>query len=193
MPINKSDQSISSGDPNFCAALMTVGCPPHDPAVQLIAADNGFDYVSFRIQERSIYGVPTMQYSAAWVDAMARRAMEATNEPFARVMAFSAAKTRNTGPSREAWIVHLAAWLEITRDAAFALMVDVAAVCRTSPESDASYCCAFIENRFHLLDLAAQFKRDGNIDIFMNHDAGFSIISEKQPQRIRDYLLSKSK
>lgn len=193
MPVSKSDQSIASGDPNFAAALMAVGCPPYDPPVQLIAADNGEDYVSFRIQGVSIYGVPSMYYSAAWSNHESRHELEHTGDPFIKIINFSSSKPRGTGPSREAWISHMAHWLGITMDAAMHLMRDAKQVCAASPESDASYIVAFIENRFHLLDIARSQKQGGAIDIFMNHDAGFSVISEKQPQRIREYLLSKSR
>lgn len=193
MPIHKSDQSISTGDPNFAAALMTVGCPPCDPPVRLIAADDGHDYLSFRIREKAIDGTLTMDLSAAWSDREAAQAMTQSRHPFARVMAFTAGKERATGPSRDAWISHLASWLGITMDAALDIVDDAPRVCQANPESEAAYCAAFITNRFYLLDIASKYRSQGAIENFMNHDAGFSLISEKLDPKKRAYLLSKTR
>lgn len=193
MPICKSDQSISTGDPNFAAALMTVGCPPNDPPVRLIASDDGHDYLSFRIRERAIDGTLTMNLSAAWSDPDAHQAMAQSGHPFGRVMAFTAGKEKATGPSLDAWVSHMASWLGITIDAAFDIFDDAPRVCRANPESDAAYCAAFLANRFYLLDIARQYRDQGAIENLMNHDAGFSLISEKLAPKKRAYLLSKTR
>lgn len=192
MPINRADQVITSGDPNFAAALMSVGCPPADPPVKLVAGDDGKDYLTFRIRDHAIDGTPTMQFSIAWSDAIKRSKMEQAGHGFAKVMAFSSSKRRSTGPSRDAWIEHLADFCQITADAARDAIANVRQICRSSPESDLAYCAAFIANRFALLDAARDFRCAGSIDIFMNHDSGFSLISEKLDAKKRAYLLDKT-
>ena len=189
MPIFKSEQSITTGDPNFAAALMTVGCPPHDPPAQLISSDNGRDYVTFRLRDTALDGTPTMMLSAAWSDPRAMRDLESINHGFPKVCAFSGSKPKETGPSREAWIAHLAEYCGVTIDAAFSAMQNVIQICNASPESDLAYAAAFITNRFDLLDNAKEAQRNGDISIFMNHGGGFSLISENLPEKQRQYLL----
>jgi hypothetical protein len=193
MPLLRNESAYSSGDPNFAAALMTVGCPPCEPAVKLIASDDGHDYVSFRIRDRAIDGTMTSVFSQAWSSPVEMGHLAKMRHGFAIVAAFTKGKPRNTGPSRDAWIEHLAGWCGITRDAARDAINGVVELCNKSPESELSYCAAFIANRFHLLDIARDFQNTGNVDVFMNHGSGFSLISEKLTERQRAYLLRKRK
>jgi hypothetical protein len=191
MPIRNNEAAYCSGDPNFAAALMTVGCPPCDPPVKLIAADNGEDYTSFRIRDRSIDGTPTDVFSRAWCDPQEMASLRNQKHGFAIVGAFAGSKQRITGPSREAWMEHLAGWCGITKDAARSAIQNVVEICRNSPESELAYCAAFIANRFSLLDSAKQLRNLGSIDIFMSHGKGFSLISEKLDEKKRAYLIKK--
>jgi hypothetical protein len=183
----------TSGDPNFAAALMTVGCPPAEKPVHLIAHENGRDYCTFRIKSPAIDGTETSVFSAAWSNEKEMAILASINHPFVEVSRFSRSKQAQTGPSRDAWIHHMADFIGLTVDSAFALMRDVAGLCAREPESPVSYCAAFIENRFHLLDMARDAMRNGDHSIYMTHGSGMSLIHEKAPARIRDYLLSNSR
>jgi len=191
MPVNKSEQAINSGDPNFAAALMTVGCPPYDPPVKLVSTHSGHDYVTFQIRDTAIDGTPTMAFSVAWSNPNYMADFEAQGHGFAKVAAFSASKDRRTGPSIDAWICHMADYCGITIDAAAKAVKNVREVCSASPESLVAYCAAFISNRFAILSAAKEAQRAGDIDVFMAHGSGFSIISEKLPEKQRQYLLKR--
>lgn len=181
--------AITSGDVNFAAALMTMGCPPADLPVRLIAHENGHDYASFGIVETAIDGASAYVYSRAWTYENEMSALRAQNHAFVRVSDFSASKPRATGPSRDAWISHMADFLDLKVDAAHALMRDVRGLCMREPESPVSYIAAFIENRFWLLACARHAVDNGEHSIYMSHGSGMSLIDQRLPQRVKDYLL----
>lgn len=181
-------RGYSTGDINLAAALMTIGIPPRDVPVRIIAADDGHNYISYRLSGEGIAGESTSEAMSMWTTRAANG-----DSPFGWIMAFCSEKPKNTGPSIDAWTQHLAEWLAVSYDSARQLVGDAKNVAAASPESETSYLVAFVANREFLKDLATSAIKHGkSIVNFMRHDSGFSFIPEKAPRHVRDFLMSQS-
>jgi hypothetical protein len=183
-------KSFGTGDINLAAAMTTLGIPP-DPInpVELIARDNGRDYTRFHFLEVSACGkYSPEEISAAWSD-MVRFNAENPFHPFAKIMEYIATRPRGCVSPAD-WQEHAADFLGISVAAIRKSCKDIANVCAASPESPVSYICAFIVNRFDLVGLTHRKASTGTHSNMMAQGKSVSIIPEKAPSRIKDYLLS---
>jgi hypothetical protein len=88
------------------------------------------------------------------------------------------------------WLNHAAKFLSMDMDAVMKIHDNIGRVCKTQPEHLSSYIVAFCRNRSDLVTMAKQAESKGNIRNLQSHGKAFSLIPEKAPRRIRDFLLS---
>jgi hypothetical protein len=183
-------KAFGCGDINLAACMLAMGVPPdHAGAVELIARDNGRDYVRFYFGEESPCGLYTPELlSHAWSHAQAFKA-EHPGHAFGALMDFITERPPGCH-SAEDWLSHASAFLSLPIDAARKTYRDIGKVCLASPESKVAYVCAFIRNRSDLLDAAKERQRKGHFKTMMDRGKSVSIIPAKAPKRIRDFLLS---
>jgi hypothetical protein len=183
-------QAYGTGDINLAALFRTMGIPsePIEP-VKLIASDTGRDYVRFFLMHVSIDGLyETAEISHAWEDPKAFKAERGTN-PISSIMEFIQTRPRGC-KTPDDWINHAAKFLGMDMDAVMRIYNNIGRVCKTQPEHLSSYIVAFCRNRSDLVTMAKQAESRGNIRNLQSHGKAFSLIPEKAPRRIRDYLLS---
>lgn len=183
-------KSFGSGDINLAAAILTMGVPsdPKSP-IELVARDNGQDYMRFHFADISEDGKHTPEgLSHAWANASGFKA-ENPSHPFALIMDFISARPRGCS-NKDQWIEHAAIFLGLPVDAVRKTYSDIGRVCLRSPESPVSYVCAFIRNRMDLVTAAKQRESKGVFRNMQDRSKSVSIIPAKAPKRIRDFLLS---
>lgn len=183
-------KSFGCGDINLAAAIGTMGVPP-DPRnpLELIARDNGKDYMRFHFVESSPDGLYSPDaLSHAWSTPQTFKA-EHPNHPFTLLMDFIATRPRGCSNLDE-WQAHAAEFLGLPIDAIRSTYRNIARTCNASPESPVSYVCAFIRNRMDLVTAAKQREAKGIFTNMQDRSKSVSLIPAKAPRRIRDFLLS---
>ena len=183
-------KTFGCGDINLAACILTMGVPPdlRDP-VNLIARDNGRDYIRFHFGEESPCGFYTPEaLSHAWSNVESFKA-EHPGHSFGLLMDFIAHRP-NGCTSQDDWIAHAAAFLGLPIDGVRKTFRDIGRVCMASPESPVSYVCAFIRNRIDLVVAAKDRQKKGEFGNMQDRGKSISIIPAKAPKRIRDFLLS---
>lgn len=181
---------FGSGDINLSAAIISMGIRPH-PAkpVELISRDNGQDYIRFHFMDTSDCGLYRAdELSHAWASPESFR-REFPNHPFVLLMSFISARPRGCS-CLDDWLEHAATFLALPIDAVRKSYKDIGKVCAASPESPVSYICAFIRNRIDLITLAKKKQDAGDFTNMMDRSKSISMIPEKAPKRIMDFLLS---
>lgn len=181
---------FGTGDINLAAAILTMGVRP-DPTrpIELIARDNGQDYTRFHFADLSDCGCYRAdELSHAWGHPQAFRA-ENPNHPFGLLMDFISTRPRGCS-NQDEWLGHAAAFLALPIDAIRKTHRDIGRTCLASPESPVSYVCAYIRNRIDLISAAKKKASRGEFTNMMDRTKSVSLISEKAPKRIRDFLLS---
>jgi len=183
-------QSFGTGDINLAAAMTTMGIPP-DPVnpVELIARDNGRDYTRFHFREVSYCGKYTPEeLSSAWTDADQFKA-ENPSHPFSVVMGFISSRPQGCSLP-DNWMEHAAEYLQMPVDAVRKTCKGIDAACKASPESPATYVCAFIVNRCDLIAHTHRKANMGNHSNMMERGKSITTIPELAPERIKKHLLS---
>jgi hypothetical protein len=183
-------KTFGSGDINLSAAMLTMGVPPdaRNP-IELIARDNGKDYVRFHFDEVSFCGDYTPDaLSYAWSNPRQFKA-ENPAHPFALLMDFIAARPNGCGNADE-WQDHAAGFLALPIDEIRKTYRSIARTCLAAPESPLAYVCAFIRNRADLVAAAKQREANGVFTNMQDRSKSVSMINAKAPRRIRDFLLS---
>jgi hypothetical protein len=183
-------KTFGTGDLNLAAAIATMGVDP-DPVkpIELIARDNGRDYVRFHFVESSPCGkYRADSLSVAWTYPDSYR-VEHPGCPFVVLMDFIT--TRPHGCiNLDNWQAHAAEFLCLPIDAVRRTYLAVVQTCQASPESPVSYVCAFIRNRMDMTHAAKHRGDHGHISNMMDRGKSVSIIPAKAPAKIRDFLLS---
>ena len=182
--------TFGTGDINLAAALITMGIPP-DPSepVRLIACENGRDYKRFHVGHLSYCGkYLTGGLMTAWSTPATFKTANPAH-PLAVLMDFIS--TRPHGCSNlDQWLEHAAQFLALPIDAVRKTYRGIVPTCKASPESPASYVVAFIRNRIDLIATAKETESKGRFKNMMSQGKAFSIIPDKAPKRIKDFLLS---
>ena len=186
----KGQSTFGSGDINLAAALVTIGIPP-DPVqpIELIARDNGKDYRRFHFLRTSPCGkYDVNEMSLAWSDPASFK-RENPAHPFALVMDFIATRPNGCG-NQDEWLCHAASFLGLSINSIRAAYKDITRACAASPESPASYVLAFIRNRMDLIHAIKRKAASGDFSAMQSAGKSVSLISEKAPSRIKNFLLS---
>jgi len=186
----KGQSTFGSGDINLAAALIAVGIPP-DPItpIELIARDNGRDYIRFHFLKESTCGkYDVMALSEGWSDPhLFSRAHP--GHPFKLIMDFISSRPSGCA-NQDDWLAHAAAFLQLPLAAIRKTYADIDRACKASPESPVSYVCGFVRNRVDLIHAAKRKDATGNFSNMQSAGKSISIIPAKAPSRIRDFLLS---
>lgn len=182
-------ESYGTGDMNLAAAIMTMGVPPEQDPVKLIATDRGGDYVRFRVRDVSIDGrIKTSVLMAAWnnYDLFVK---ENPQNHFGKIMGFIRSKPSGCKGYLD-WVEYAAGWLGLNIKTVKQHMTGNPKIWESSPDSEPAYILGFIENRFYLLDMAKKFQRNGRFDVMSEYGKSIVLISEHLPQRQKEYILS---
>lgn len=188
--MTQEKKTFGSGDINLAAGILTMGIPadPRKP-LELVARDNGHDYVRFHFSEQSFCGLYTpYELSDAWARPASFKE-ENPDHPFSSIMDFIASRPRGC-ETLDDWLDHASAFLVLPIDAVRTLYRGIAKTCKASPESVASYICAYVRNREDLVNAIRNRGRCGNFSNMMDRGKSVSMIPAKAPKRIRDFLLS---
>jgi len=181
-------QTFGTGDINLAAALFTLGIDPDErEPIKLIAKDDGRDYLRFCLVSCSRCGKwMTADMMAAWDNP----SKVERSHPLSIIMDFLHSKPQ--GCTRIGDYIKAASdFLGVKTDVIRATVANIEAACGTSPESPQSYVCAFIVNKFRMIDTVKTRDAKG---LFQNHQSvgkSIAMIPAKAPARIRDFLLSK--
>jgi hypothetical protein len=182
-------ESFSTGDLNLASAIMTMGVPPEHEALKLIASTNGKDYVRFNLRDQSIDGqISTPLLMAAWNESE-KHITQKPNCMFGKIMGFIKARPADCRNYIE-WCEFAASWLGLSRNQVRIWMTKEPKIWETSPDSEPAYILGFIANRFNLLDVANKFQKTGNFNVYDERGSAASLISEKLPKRMKEFLLS---
>jgi hypothetical protein len=185
-------ESFNTGDLNLAASIMTMGVPPEREGLKLIASTNGKDYVRFSLCDQSIDGkISTALLMMAWNESEKHIAKNPSCM-FGKIMAFIKARPSDCRSYIE-WCEYASSWLELSMNQVRLWMTKEPKIWETSPDSEPAYILGFIANRFNLLDVANKFQKTGNFNVYDERGCAVSLISEKLPKRMRDYLLSNIK
>jgi hypothetical protein len=185
-------QTFGTGDINLAAAMTTLSIPP-DPInpLELIDRDNGKKYYRFHFLSVSPCGKYTPEaMSEAWSN-MRRFSAENPSHPFTWIMSFIATRPQGCVSPGD-WQEHAADFLGLHFNAIKKIyneMRETESV-KTDPDSQVSYICSFIVNRFDLTDHANKKAKLGNFSNMDSKGKSVSIIPEKASKRIKDHLLS---
>lgn len=183
-------KSFGSGDINLAAAILTLGVPPDSrSAIELIARDDGKDYIRFHFGESSFCGKYTPEsLSDAWSNPKALKAQQ-PGHPFSLLMDFIAARPRGY-MSVDDWQDHAADFMQLPLEAIRKAYKEVGKTCRAAPESPLAYVCAYIRNRADLVAAAKQREAKGVFTNMQDRGKSVSMIPARAPKSIRDFLLS---
>lgn len=185
-------ESFNTGDLNLAAAIMTMGVPPEKEAVKLIASTSGQDYVRFSLCKESIDGrISTALLMMAWNESD-KHIKANPDSMFGKIMQFIKARPHDCKKYIE-WCEYASDWLGLSKNQVRILMTKEPKIWDSSPDSEPAYILGFVANRFNLLDVANKFQREGNFHVYDERGKAVSLISEKLPKRMRDYLLSNIK
>lgn len=186
----KGQSSFGTGDINLAAALATLGIPPDAVTpIELVARDDGRDYIRFHFLKQSAcgkYDVLTMSEAWSTPDAFTRAHPA---HPFTVIMGFISSRPRGCH-NQDDWLTHAADHLQLPVSAVRKTYADIGRACKASPESPVSYICAYIRNRMDMIHAAKRKEAAGDFMAMQSRGKSVSMIPAKAPARIRDFLLS---